>query len=167
MIPSKTFAEARVYVPDVFPDDRGYFKETFSRNKYAALGMNDDWVQDSVSRSRRNVIRGMHADRRMAKLVQALKGRIYDVIVDLREGSPTYKRWEGFTLSDENHHQLYVPAGFGHGFLAQSDEVVVMYKMSAHYDPAHEFGIRWNDSSVGITWPLDGEPVISPKDWAL
>ena len=129
--------------------------------------MHDDWVQDSVSRSRRNVIRGMHADRRMAKLVQALKGQIYDVIVDLREESPTYKRWEGFTLSDENHHQLYVPAGFGHGFLAQSDEVVVMYKMSALYDPAHEFGIRWNDPSVGVAWPLEGAPLLSAKDAAL
>lgn len=167
VIPSKTFAEARVYVPDVFPDGRGYFKETFSRNKYAALGMQDEWVQDSVSSSRRNVIRGMHADRRMAKLVQALKGTIYDVIVDLREASPTYKRWEGFTLSEDNHHQLYVPAGFAHGFLAQSDEVVVMYKMSAHYDPAHEFGIRWNDPGIGIAWPLEGEPLLSPKDAAL
>ena len=167
VIPSSTFADARVYVPDVFPDDRGYFKETFSRTKYAALGMQDDWVQDSVSRSRRNVIRGMHADRRMAKFVQALKGTVYDVIVDLREGSPTYKRWEGFTLSDGNHHQLYVPAGFAHGFLTQSDEVVVMYKMSAHYDPAHEFGVRWNDPSIGIAWPLESEPLLSPKDAAL
>ncbi|HUO68017.1 MAG TPA: dTDP-4-dehydrorhamnose 3,5-epimerase family protein, partial [Gammaproteobacteria bacterium] len=115
VIPSATFAEARVYIPDVYPDARGYFKETYSHDKYAALGMHDEWVQDSVSRSHRNVLRGMHADRRMAKLVQALEGTIYDVIVDLREGSPTYKRWEGFTLSDENHHQLYVPAGFGHG----------------------------------------------------
>jgi dTDP-4-dehydrorhamnose 3,5-epimerase len=124
-------------------------------------------VQDSVSRSRRNVIRGMHIDPRMAKLVQALKGSIFDVIVDMREGSPTYKRWEGFELSDDNHRQLYVPAGFAHGFLAQSDEVVVMYKMSAHYDPAFERGVRWNEPSVGIVWPLTGEPIVSPKDAAL
>jgi dTDP-4-dehydrorhamnose 3,5-epimerase len=162
-----SFPDAKVYVPDVFPDARGFFKETFSRNKYAALGMSDDWVQDSVSRSRRNVIRGMHIDARMAKLVQALKGTIYDVIVDMRDGSPTYKRWEGFVLSDDNHRQLYVPAGFAHGFLAQSDDVIVMYKMSAHYDPAYESGLRWNDQSVGIAWPLDGEPLLSPKDAAL
>jgi dTDP-4-dehydrorhamnose 3,5-epimerase len=167
VVPSSTFADVRVYVPDVFADARGYFKETFSHDKYAALGLRDEWVQDSVSRSRRNVIRGMHVDRRMAKLVQALKGTIYDVIVDLREGSPTFKRWEGFTLSDDNHHQLYVPAGFAHGFLAQSDEVIVMYKMSAHYDPACEGGVRWNDPSVGIAWPLEGEPILSPKDAAL
>jgi dTDP-4-dehydrorhamnose 3,5-epimerase len=162
-----SFPDAKVYVPDVFPDARGFFKETFSRNKYVALGMSDDWVQDSVSRSRRNVIRGMHIDARMAKLVQALKGTIYDVIVDMRDGSPTYKRWEGFVLSDDNHRQLYVPAGFAHGFLAQSDDVIVMYKMSAHYDPAYESGLRWNDQSVGIAWPLDGEPLLSPKDAAL
>lgn len=167
VLPSSVFADVRVYVPDVFPDARGYFKETFSRNKYAALGMQDEWVQDSVSRSWRNVIRGMHVDRRMAKLVQALKGTIYDVIVDLREGSPTYKRWEGFTLSEANHHQLYVPAGFAHGFLAQSDDVIVMYKMSAHYDPSFESGVRWNDPTVGIAWPLEGEPILSPKDAAL
>ena len=103
----------------------------------------------------------------MAKLVQALQGTIYDVIVDLRAGSPTYKRWEGFELSADNHRQLYVPAGFAHGFLARSEEVIVMYKMSAHYDPAHEAGIRWDDPSVGIEWPLDGDPILSPKDAAL
>jgi dTDP-4-dehydrorhamnose 3,5-epimerase len=167
VLPSATFPEVRVYVPDVFADVRGYFKETFSRAKYAVLGMHDDWVQDSVSRSQRNVLRGMHVDPRMAKLVQALKGTIYDVIVDLREASPTRARWEGFTLSEDNHHQLYVPAGFAHGFLAQSDEVIVMYKMSAHYDPAFESGLRWNDPAVGIDWPLDGEPILSAKDAAL
>jgi dTDP-4-dehydrorhamnose 3,5-epimerase len=162
-----SFADAKVYIPDVYPDDRGYFKESFSRDKYAAVGLRDEWVQDSVSRSRRNVLRGMHVDPRMAKLVQALKGTIYDVIVDVREGSSTYKRWEGFELSEDNHRQLYVPRGFAHGFLARSDEVIVMYKLSAHYDPAFEWGIRWNDPSVGIVWPLDGEPILSAKDAAL
>jgi dTDP-4-dehydrorhamnose 3,5-epimerase len=162
-----SFSDAKLFVPDVYPDDRGFFKETYSHDKYAALGMRDVWVQDSVSRSRRNVLRGMHVDPRMAKLVQALKGTIYDVIVDLRAGSPTYKRWEGFVLSEDNHRQLYVPAGFGHGFLAQTDEVIVMYKMSAHYDPAFERGLRWDDPSVGIAWPLDGEPILSAKDGVL
>jgi dTDP-4-dehydrorhamnose 3,5-epimerase len=162
-----TFPEAKVYVPDVYLDERGFFKETYSRDKYAQAGMRDAWVQDSVSRSRRNVLRGMHIDPRMAKLVQALKGTIYDVIVDARPESPTYRQWEGFVLSEDNHHQLYVPAGFAHGFLAQSDEVVVMYKMSAHYDPAFERGIRWNDPAIGIEWPLDGAPIVSAKDAAL
>lgn len=167
VLPSERFSGVRVFVPDVFPDARGYFKETFSRNKYAAAGLPDEWVQDSVSRSQRNVIRGMHTDPRMAKLVQVLKGEIYDVIVDVREASPTFRQWEGFTLSEDNHHQLYVPAGFAHGFLAQSDEVIVMYKMSAHYDPAFERGVRWNDPSIGIDWPLSGEPIVSAKDAAL
>jgi dTDP-4-dehydrorhamnose 3,5-epimerase len=162
-----TFSDAKIYVPDVYLDERGFFKETYSRDKYAKAGLHDVWVQDSVSRSRRNVLRGMHVDPRMAKLVQALVGTIYDVIVDLRPDSPTFRRWEGFELSAENHHQLYVPAGFAHGFLAQSDEVVVMYKMSAHYDPAFEGGVRWNDPAVGIEWPLDGPPILSAKDAAL
>jgi dTDP-4-dehydrorhamnose 3,5-epimerase len=162
-----TFAEAKVYVPDVFSDDRGFFKETYSRDKYARAGMHDEWVQDSVSRSRRGVIRGLHIDPRMAKFVQALEGEIYDVIVDAREDSPTYLQWEAFTLTADNHHQLYVPAGFAHGFLARSDEVVVMYKMSAHYDPAFERGIRWNDPRVGVEWPLTGAPILSAKDAAL
>ena len=158
------FPDAKLYVPDVFPDARGYFKETYSRDKYAALGMEDVWVQDSVSRSARNVIRGMHYDMRMAKLVQALAGRIYDVIVDMREGSATYKRWQGFELTADNHMQLYVPKGFAHGFLALDDVNIVQYKMSAHFDPTHERILSWKDPSVGIDWPLVGEPLLSPKD---
>ena len=162
-----SFALAKIYVPDVFSDARGYFKETYSRDKYAAAGLSDVWVQDSVSHPRRGVVRGLHADARMAKLVQCLQGEIFDVIVDLRPGSPTHKRWEGFTLSAGNHHQLYVPAGFGHGFLARSDDTLVMYKQSAQYDPAHEFGARWDDPSIGIEWPLDGPPIVSAKDAAM
>ena len=158
------FTEAKIYVPDVFDDDRGYFKETYSRDKYAALGMRDEWVQDSVSRSSRNVIRGMHYDMRMAKLVQALVGRIYDVIVDMRLESPTYKRWQGFDLTADNHLQLYVPKGFAHGFIALADDNVVLYKMTAHFDPAHERILSWKDPSVGIRWPLVGEPQLSKKD---
>lgn len=160
------FPDAKIYVPDVFHDQRGYFKETYSTDKYAALGMTDVWVQDSVSRSKRNVIRGMHYDLRMAKLVQVLLGAIYDVIVDVREGSPTFKRWQGFELSADNHRQLYVPKGFAHGFLALSDEVVVHYKMTALYDPKHEGLLSWRDPQVAIAWPLQGEPILSPKDAA-
>lgn len=158
------FPEAKLYAPDVFGDQRGYFKETFSTDKYAALGMRDVWVQDSVSRSKRNVIRGMHYDMRMAKFVQVLLGSIFDVIVDLREGSPAYKRWQGFELTGENHRQLYVPKGFAHGFLARSDDVIVHYKMSALYDPKTEGVLSWRDPSVNIQWPLEGEPILSPKD---
>ncbi len=158
------FPEAKLYLPDVFHDDRGFFKETYSRDKYAAVGMTDEWVQDSVSRSARNVIRGMHYDMRMAKLVQVLVGHIFDVIVDVRPESPTYKRWQGFDLTADNHLQLYVPKGFAHGFIALADDNIVQYKMSAHFDPAHERILSWKDPSVGIRWPLAGEPLLSKKD---
>lgn len=158
------FPEAKIYVPEIYEDDRGYFKETYSRDKYAAAGMHDEWLQDSVSRSSRNVIRGMHYDMRMAKLVQVLTGRIYDVIVDVREGSPTYKKWQGFYLTADNHLQLYVPNGFAHGFIALADDNIVQYKMTAHFDPAHERILSWKDKSVGIHWPLVGDPRLSKKD---
>jgi len=160
------FTEAKIFIPDVFADARGYFKETFSTDKYAALGLHDVWLQDSVSRSRRNVIRGMHYDPRMAKLVQVLRGKIFDVIVDVRQDSSTYKRWQGFELSEDNHHQLYVPRGFAHGFLAQADDVIVHYKMTALYDPKSEGVLSWRDPDVGIAWPLRGDPILSPKDAA-
>jgi dTDP-4-dehydrorhamnose 3,5-epimerase len=160
------FAEAKLFIPDVYHDNRGYFKETFSTDKYAALGLTDVWVQDSVSRSKHNVIRGMHYDMRMAKFVQVLLGRIFDVIVDVREGSPTYKRWQGFELTEDNHHQLYVPRGFAHGFLCLSDDAIVNYKMTALYDPATERVLSWHDRQTGIAWPIAGEPILSPKDAA-
>ncbi|MGH7728583.1 MAG: dTDP-4-dehydrorhamnose 3,5-epimerase [Vulcanimicrobiaceae bacterium] len=160
------FPEAALFVPDVFPDERGFFKETYSTAKYRALGLHDEFVQDSVSFSRRNVIRGLHYDPAMSKLVQVLRGDIWDVIVDVRPGSPTYGRWEAFELSAENHRQLYVPAGFAHGFLARSDEVIFSYKHGALHDPARERAIRWNDPILAIPWPLAGEPLVSPKDRA-
>lgn len=157
------FPEARLFIPDVFPDHRGFFKETYARDKYAALGVRDEWLQDAVSSSHPNVLRGMHYDMRMAKLVQCLSGRIYDVIVDVRAGSPTFHRWQGFELTADNHHQLYVPRGFAHGFLALQ-ECVVQYKMTAEYDPTQEGTLSWKDASVGIRWPLTGEPILSTKD---
>jgi dTDP-4-dehydrorhamnose 3,5-epimerase len=160
------FPDAKIYIPDVFEDPRGYFKETYSSDKYAAAGMHDLWVQDSVSRSKRHVIRGMHYDMRMAKLVQVLQGRIFDVIVDARPESPTYRKWQGFELSAANHHQLYVPRGFAHGFLALGDDNIVHYKMTALFDPSQERIMSWRDPRVGIRWPLDGEPILSRKDAA-
>jgi dTDP-4-dehydrorhamnose 3,5-epimerase len=160
------FAEAKIFVPEVFEDERGFFKETYSTAKYRALGLADEFVQDSLSFSKKNVIRGLHYDRRMSKFVQVLRGRIYDVIVDLREGSTTHLRWQGFYLSEHDHRQLYVPPGFGHGFLALSDDVVFSYKHGALYDPAQEGAVRWNDPKLAIAWPLDGEPILSAKDRA-
>ncbi len=100
----------------------------------------------------------------MSKLVTVLRGRIWDVIVDLRAGSPSYLRWEGFELSEDNHVQLYIPKGFVHGFLAQSDDVVFSYKHSALHDASREFAYRWNDPTLAIAWPLDGKPILSAKD---
>jgi len=160
------FTEAKLFEPDVFQDERGYFKETFSKGKYAELGLSDVFVQDNVSRSRRNVVRGMHYDLRVSKFVQCLVGEIYDVIVDAREESSTYLQWEGYSLSESNHRQLYVPKGFAHGFLALSENVIVAYKQSEHYDAAHERGLAWDDPAIGIEWPLAGEPIVSGKDRA-
>ena len=164
---STTFNDAKIYVPDVFEDDRGYFKETFSRDKYRAVGLDVDFVQDSVSWSSRNVIRGLHYDLRMIKFVQCVRGRVFDVIVDMREGSPTYRKWEGFLLSAQNHRQLFVPAGFAHGFLALEDDVLFTYKQTAHFDPAQERAVNWCDPAIGVQWPLAGEPRVSRKDQAV
>lgn len=161
-----TLLDARIFVPDVFADDRGFFKETYSTAKYRALGLMDDFVQDSVSFSAKNVIRGLHGDPAMSKLVQVLRGSIWDVIVDLRTSSPTYRKWEGFTLSEDNHRQLYIPAGFIHGFLAMTDDVVFTYKHGALYDPAREFSVRWDDPTIAIEWPLEGKPIVSARDRA-
>ena len=162
------FPEAKIVIPDVFRDERGYFKEVFSEKRYAESGMPGPFVQDNVSVSSRNVIRGMHFDLRMAKLVQVIEGRIYDVIADMREGSATFRHWDGIELSDENHRQLYVPPGFAHGFLTLSERAVVLYKQTALYDPANERAVSWRDPALGIRWPLDGsEPVLSQKDAAL
>jgi dTDP-4-dehydrorhamnose 3,5-epimerase len=158
------FDDARLFVPDVFEDERGFFKETYSRRKYRALGLEDDFVQDSVSVSARNVVRGLHGDRNMSKLVQVLRGSIWDVIVDVRPGSPTYGKWEGFELSEHNHMQLYIPRGFLHGFVAKTDDVVFSYKHGSYYDPSAEFAVRWDDPDLAIAWPLDGEPRVSHKD---
>lgn len=156
--------DARLYSPDVYEDDRGFFKETYSTKKYQDAGLTDVFLQDSVSFSTRNVIRGLHGDTRMAKLVNVLRGKIFDVIVDLRAGSPTYRKWQGFYLSEHNHVQLYIPPGFAHGFIALADDVVFSYKHSALYDPSTEFSVRWNDPTIAIAWPLVGEPRLSDKD---
>ncbi|MBV8333167.1 MAG: dTDP-4-dehydrorhamnose 3,5-epimerase [Candidatus Eremiobacteraeota bacterium] len=153
-----------MFVPDVFEDDRGFFKETFSVRKYRDLGLTDEFVQDSVSFSRRNVLRGLHGDPQMSKLVQVLRGEIWDVIVDARRGSPAYGRWEAFALSETNHHQLYIPRGFLHGFLALTDGVLFNYKHSAYYEPSREIAVRWDDPTIGIAWPLDGTPIVSDRD---
>ncbi|HEY0797944.1 MAG TPA: dTDP-4-dehydrorhamnose 3,5-epimerase [Candidatus Baltobacteraceae bacterium] len=158
------FTDARLITPDVFADERGFFKETFSLQRYRDIGITEAFVQDNVSLSMNNVLRGLHGDRRMAKIVQVLQGEAFDVMVDLREGSATYGKWQGFELTQSNHAQLYIPAGFLHGFLAKADNTILAYKQSALYDPSSEFSIRWDDPTINIVWPLSGEPRLSAKD---
>lgn len=161
---STRFADAKLFYPEVHEDDRGFFKETYSTEKYNALGLEDNFVQDSVSFSGFNVIRGLHCDPEMSKFVQCLRGRIFDVIVDMRKTSPTFGEWQGFLLSEFNHRQLYVPKGFAHGFLSLADDVVFSYKHGALHNAGREFALLWNDPTVAVKWPLVGEPRISAKD---
>lgn len=160
------FDTAKIFIPEVFEDDRGFFKETYATEKYRALGLMDAFVQDSVSFSTRNVLRGLHYDFTMSKLVQVLRGKIWDVIVDLRAASPTYLQWQGFYLSEFNHRQLFIPPGFAHGFIALADDVVFNYKHGSLYDPGREGSIRWDDPELSLPWPLTGAARISAKDRA-
>jgi dTDP-4-dehydrorhamnose 3,5-epimerase len=151
--------------PDVHGDARGFLVETFSAPRWGELGVEVEFVQDNHSRSRRGILRGLHFQTRpgQAKLVRCSRGRIWDVAVDLRRDSPTYSRWEGYELDDELHRQLFVPAGFAHGFCVLSETADVHYKLSSLYDPATEAGIAWDDPDVGVEWPID-EPELSDRD---
>ncbi|MCF7839014.1 MAG: dTDP-4-dehydrorhamnose 3,5-epimerase [Candidatus Marinimicrobia bacterium] len=153
--------------PACYHDDRGFFMETFHLGRYVDAGITKPFVQDNYSHSIRNVLRGLHFQLRhpQAKLVSVLHGRIFDVAVDLRPASPTFGRWLGEELSAENRAQLYIPAGFAHGFCVLSDEADIFYKCSALYDPADDRGLRWNDPRLAITWPV-ADPLLSPKDAA-
>jgi dTDP-4-dehydrorhamnose 3,5-epimerase len=139
--------------PIVHGDERGFFLETYRATALAELGISDEFVQQNHSRSRRGVVRGMHFQPGMAKLVRCPRGAIYDVLVDLRRGSPTFGEWEGFTLDDEQHHLLYCPDGFAHGFCVLSDVADVIYMTSDYYDPSRESGFAYDDPAVGIAWP--------------
>jgi dTDP-4-dehydrorhamnose 3,5-epimerase len=155
-----------VIEPKVFSDPRGFFKETYQRSRYAEAGVAAEFVQDNISRSCRGTLRGLHFQKEhpQAKLVQALAGRIYDVAVDVRRNSPHFGKWVGTELSDQNHRQLYVPAGFAHGFCVLSESADLFYKCNDIYYPQHERTLLWNDPSVGIRWPLEVEPILSDKD---
>jgi dTDP-4-dehydrorhamnose 3,5-epimerase len=145
--------------PNVIGDERGFFCETYRRNEFIELGINEEMVQDNHSRSGRGIVRGMHfqVGRGAAKLVRCGRGAIYDVIVDLRRGSPTFGGWEGFDLTEENMHMLYVPVGFAHGFCVTSDIADVFYKQDAYYAGATERGIKYDDPDIGIAWPVPVE----------
>lgn len=153
--------------PRVFTDERGSFRELFSSDRYRACGIRDAFVQDNSSLSRRNALRGLHGDARVAKLISVVRGSAYDVIVDARNGSATYGRWHAAALTAANARQIYLPAGFLHGFLALEDETILWYKQSATYDPSGEIGVAWDDPDLEIEWPLgDAAPILSPRDAA-
>ena len=148
--------------PRVIGDERGFFCETYRRSAFTELGIAEEMVQDNHSRSGHGIVRGMHFQigDGAAKLVRAGRGAIYDVVVDLRRGSPSFGQWEGFELSDENMHMVYCPVGFAHGFCVLSDVADVMYKQSNYYNDETERGIAYNDPGVGIEWPLPTEELI-------
>ena len=157
--------------PSVFRDERGFFCETYRREWHEEVGIpaEETFVQDNHSRSTRGVLRGMHfhIGDGVAKLVRCARGRIVDVAVDLRRGSPTYGKWEAVELDEQSMRELYVPVGFAHGFCVLSDVADVIYKQSAYYDPLVERGIAWNDPEVGIEWPLEPrELIVSERDAA-
>ena len=151
--------------PDVHGDDRGFVVETYRRDLWSELGIDVEFVQHNHSRSCKGTLRGLHfqIEPGQAKLVRCPRGKIFDVAVDLRTGSATYGQWEGYELDDEAHRQLFVPAGFGHGFAVLSDVADVTYLLSSTYDPATEAGIAWDDPDVGVEWPVD-EPLLSERD---
>jgi len=153
--------------PDVHRDARGFFLETYHAQKFREAGIDVSFVQDNHSASTHGALRGLHAQwrRPQGKLVRVLFGEIFDVAVDARLGSPRFGQWVGVTLSSENHHQLWVPAGFIHGFCVTSERAEVEYKCTDLYDPGGELGVIWNDPDIGVAWPVK-EPVLSGKDAA-
>jgi len=153
--------------PKVFGDDRGFFLESYNKRAFReATGVDVDFVQDNLSRSGRGVLRGLHYQIRQAqgKLIRVLAGRIFDVAVDLRRSSRNFGKWVGVELDAESMRTLWIPPGFAHGFTVLSESADMLYKATDFYAPEHERTLRWNDASVGIAWPLSGEPTLSDKD---
>jgi dTDP-4-dehydrorhamnose 3,5-epimerase len=153
--------------PEVHGDDRGFLVETYSAPHWRELGIDVEFVQDNHSRSRNGALRGLHFQTSpgQAKLVRCMRGRIWDVAVDLRQDSPTYGQWEGHELDDVSHRQLFVPIGFAHGFCVLSDDADVAYKLSSVYNPETEAGVAWNDPDIAVEWPI-AEPQLSERDRA-
>ncbi len=156
--------------PKVFGDARGFFMESWERRKFAAAGLDLDFVQDNHSHSGRHILRGLHYQIKQpqGKLVRVTCGTVFDVAVDIRRASPTFGRWVGVTLSAENHHMLWVPPGFAHGYLVLSDSADFLYKVTDFWAPEHERAIRWDDPTVGVHWPLPAaaQPQLSARDAA-
>ncbi|KJY79062.1 dTDP-4-dehydrorhamnose 3,5-epimerase [Vibrio nigripulchritudo] len=154
--------------PEVHGDKRGFFMESYHEDKYHKAGIREKFVQDNRSKSRKNVLRGLHyqKEKPQGKLVSVLDGKIFDVAVDLRLDSKTFGMWESFILSSSNNYQLYIPPGFAHGFCVLSEQADFIYKCTEFYSPQDECGLVWNDKTLNIKWPVD-DPIISEKDALL
>lgn len=159
---------ARIIEPKVFGDARGFFMESWNAQRYAEHGLPNHFVQSNVSRSAKNVLRGLHFQNPepQGKLVYVLEGAVFDVAVDIRHGSPTFGQWHGVTLSADNFRQFYVPEGFAHGFCVLSDSALFAYHCTRVYAPQYDAGIHWNDPDIGIRWPVEN-PLLSEKDSQL
>ncbi|PHS68205.1 MAG: dTDP-4-dehydrorhamnose 3,5-epimerase [Methylophaga sp.] len=159
--------DVKLLEPDVYGDERGFFMESYNKQKLKDLiGLDVDFVQDNHSRSSKNVLRGLHYQLKQpqGKLVRVTSGEVFDVAVDLRQSSPTFGQWEGIILTEKNHYQLWVPPGFAHGFVVLSETADFLYKTTDYYAPEHECCIQWDDSDIGIEWPHIGEAKLSAKD---
>ncbi len=161
--------EVLILEPKVFGDDRGYFFESFNQREFQqSTGLDTNFVQDNHSMSAKGVLRGLHfqIQHPQGKLLRVVKGEVFDVAVDLRKSSYNFGKWIGINLSAENRRQLWVPPGFAHGFVVLSQTAEFLYKTTDYWFPAHERSLLWNDSSVGINWPIEGEPLLAAKDAA-
>lgn len=160
-------AGAKVIRPKVFRDDRGFFLESYSEQRYRAAGIPEQWMQDNHSKSSKGTLRGLHYQSQpgQAKLVRVTAGKVFDVLVDIRPDSPTFGKWHGLYIDSEEHAQVYIPVGFAHGFCVLSETAEVQYKVSTPYDAAHECAVRWNDPELGVEWPI-AEPLLSSRDQA-
>jgi dTDP-4-dehydrorhamnose 3,5-epimerase len=165
MLSLQTRLEGPILIaPVVRGDERGFFLETYRRDAFAELGVTEELVQQNHSRSSRGIVRGMHFQPGMGKLVRCARGAIFDVLVDIRRGSPQFGQWEGFRLDDEEHRQVYCPHGFAHGFCVLSEQADVVYGCTTYYDPETEGGFAFDDPDVGIEWPSQHELVPSARD---
>ena len=164
-IESRHLGEIAVVVPDVYPDDRGFFMETFRADEFKKLGLPHEFYQDNQSRSQKGVVRGLHFqfDPPLGKLMRVLHGAVFLVAVDIRKGSPTLGKWFGIEVTAESRKQVWAPAGFARGICALSEYADLQYKGSSIYNKSGESAIRWNDPDIGIQWPISS-PIISPKD---
>ena len=156
--------------PEVFNDGRGVFMETYKRSVFEEAGIKENFLQDNYSSSQKNVLRGLHYQippMEQAKLVRCIRGKVFDVAVDIRKGSPYFGKWTGDYLSEENKNMIFIPVGFAHGYLVLSERAEIVYKISKEYSREHERGFFWKDPTVGIEWPLPAEPILSEKDKKL